>query len=89
MQALIHTNQGLLSALDVSHSKLDLICKIARDHAFAGKLTGAGGGGYAYVLLQPDIEDARITVLSHLLESADCSVVRTKLGYNGVTIDYA
>ncbi|XP_050446033.1 mevalonate kinase [Cataglyphis hispanica] len=85
--ALIHTNQGLLSALDVSHTKLDLICKIARDHAFAGKLTGAGGGGYAYILLLPDIEDIHITLLSHLLKSADCSVIRTKLGCNGVTID--
>lgn len=80
-------NQGLLSTLDVSHSKLDIICSVARNYSFAGKLTGAGGGGYAYILLLPDTESELITHLSELLEKERFSVRTTSLGCNGVTIE--
>ncbi|KMQ99398.1 mevalonate kinase-like protein [Lasius niger] len=85
--SLIHMNQGLLSTLDVSHSKLDIICSVARNYSFAGKLTGAGGGGYAYILLLPDTESELITHLSELLEKERFSVRTTSLGCNGVTIE--
>lgn len=85
---LVRTNQALLSALDVSHSKLDIICSIARDHSFAGKLTGAGGGGYAYILLRPNVEDVHITVLCELLTREGFCARRTSLGCNGVTIEH-
>lgn len=85
---LVRTNQALLSALDVSHSKLDIICSIARDHSFAGKLTGAGGGGYAYILLQPNVDDVRITFLCELLTREGFDIRRTSLGCNGVMIEH-
>ncbi|XP_072745943.1 mevalonate kinase-like [Anoplolepis gracilipes] len=84
---LIHMNQGLLSILNVSHSKLDIICSMARSHSFAGKLTGAGGGGYAYILLLPNTENEYITYISELLTKEGFSVKRTSLGCNGVTIE--
>ncbi|XP_012232891.2 mevalonate kinase [Linepithema humile] len=84
---LINMNQGLLSALDVSHLKLDVICSIARASAFAGKLTGAGGGGYAYILLLPHTPAERITNLSEQLIAEGFSVTTTSLGCNGVRIE--
>jgi len=35
----------LLGMLGVSTSRLDELCRVARDHAMGAKLTGAGGGG--------------------------------------------
>ncbi len=45
----MNMNQGLLISLDVTHPRLEMICAMAFTHSYAAKLTGAGGGGYAYV----------------------------------------
>ena len=37
----------------VSHASLDVIVSAASEVGLAGKLTGAGGGGCALVLLHP------------------------------------
>ena len=47
---LVRENHRLLSedgetGLGVSHPSLSKICAILEKHGFAGKLTGAGGGG--------------------------------------------
>lgn len=47
-------NQGLLDALGVGHSSLTNICDIAKRFKCGAKLTGAGGGGCAIVLLPVD-----------------------------------
>jgi mevalonate kinase len=51
---LVRTNQSLLTALGVSHPSLDRICTVVQqvcpDQA-AAKLTGAGGGGCAMIVL--------------------------------------
>lgn len=80
-------NQGLLSTLDMSHPKLDDICSIARASAFAGKLTGAGGGGYAYILLLPHTTTERIASLTERLIAENFSVTTTSLGCDGVRIE--
>ena len=51
---LIRINQGLLVSLGVSHPSLDRVSELA-DAAGLGwtKLTGAGGGGCAIILLRP------------------------------------
>jgi mevalonate kinase len=53
---MVRTNQHLLRAVGVSHASLDRICAVVDETAgdeAAAKLTGAGGGGCAFVVLRP------------------------------------
>lgn len=74
MAELVRTNHHLLNALGVGHEALDTVCGEATRRGFAAKLTGAGGGGCAFVLLPPhsgessaDEEDLRacLAALGH------------------------
>lgn len=86
LQTLININQGLLSTVQVSHPSLDRICAEAQKHSLAAKLTGAGGGGYAYILLLPDTISETISVISQKLNADGFSVTLTSLGCDGVKI---
>ncbi|KAG8212770.1 hypothetical protein J437_LFUL019731 [Ladona fulva] len=56
---LADINQGLLWSLGVSHPSLDQILSLGSSIAgLHGKLTGAGGGGLAYLLVPPHHEEA-------------------------------
>ena len=44
-------NHHLLTALGVGHARLDAALLVAAEAGLSGKLTGAGGGGCAIVLL--------------------------------------
>ena len=50
-QELFQVNHQLLNAIGVGHPSLDTVCAIAMEHGLAAKLTGAGGGGCAIVLI--------------------------------------
>lgn len=54
LEQLFTINNNLLRAIGVSHPKLEHIFRIAEAHGFKSKLTGAGGGGCALVLLPSD-----------------------------------
>jgi len=77
----------LLSALTVSHPKLDAICAEAQGFSFAAKLTGAGGGGFAYILLPPHKEEKNMEMLIRVLREKGFSVIETVLGGEGVRIE--
>lgn len=44
-------NQHLLNCLGVGHEKLNQISEISRKYSCPSKLTGAGGGGCALVMI--------------------------------------
>ncbi|XP_071563800.1 mevalonate kinase-like [Temnothorax nylanderi] len=88
LSRLIYMNQGLLKALSVSHPKLEVICALAMTHSYAGKLTGAGGGGYAYILLPKDADSESIKIFTKQLEEKDFEVTMTSLGCSGVIIEH-
>ncbi|XP_076645652.1 uncharacterized protein LOC143355065 [Halictus rubicundus] len=86
LMTLINMNQGLLATCQVSHPSLDRICGEAQNYALAAKLTGAGGGGYAYILLLPDTQPETITSISRKLIADGFPVTLTTLGGAGIQI---
>ncbi|KAK2579702.1 hypothetical protein KPH14_011049 [Odynerus spinipes] len=87
LMMLININQNLLAALQASHPSLDRICAEAQNYAFAAKLTGAGGGGHAFILLPPDTQPETISSISRKLIADGYCVTLTSLGGAGVRID--
>ncbi|KMQ91643.1 mevalonate kinase [Lasius niger] len=83
----IQLNQTMLCNLSLSHPNLNIICLIAQCYGFAGKLTGFGGGGYAYVLLPPAIPEECIkNLLQHLMAEHFINK-RAYISCNGVRIE--
>ena len=71
----------------MSHPALDTICLEAKKCGFGAKLTGAGGGGYAYVIIPHNIPENKINELSTKLTDHGFTVQLTTIGGSGVTID--
>lgn len=86
LQTLINMNQGLLATCQVSHPSLDSICAEAQSYGLAGKLTGAGGGGHAFILLLPETQPETISSLSRKLIADGFTVKLTFLGGSGVQV---
>lgn len=82
----MEVNQGLLATCHVSHPSLDRICAEAKNYGLAAKLTGAGGGGYAYILLLPDTPTETITSISKKLIANGYLITLTNLGGAGVQL---
>ncbi|KAI1376504.1 mevalonate kinase [Hypoxylon crocopeplum] len=84
---LMTINHGLLSALGVSHPRLDRIRELV-DHEGIGwtKLTGAGGGGCSISLIKSDVSQERLDKLEHQLENEGYQKFRTTLGGDGVGV---
>ncbi|OXU24402.1 hypothetical protein TSAR_012891 [Trichomalopsis sarcophagae] len=87
LSLLVDINQGLLATCQVSHETLDTICKTAKKHGFSAKLTGAGGGGFAYVLIPPNVNNEKVEDLTNELKIQGFSVTETKLGGSGVEVN--
>ncbi|CAH1118536.1 unnamed protein product [Phaedon cochleariae] len=88
LATLCSMNHHLLSALGVSHPTLDDIVNTLTRHGLHGKLTGAGGGGYAIALLPPLEEIGRgLEEAMNELASKGFGVQMTDLGGEGVRID--
>lgn len=78
-------NQTVLYRSGLSHPNLDIICSIARNYGFVGKLTGFSG--YAYILLPPDTPRENIINLFVHLSMEGFSIRMTTMSCNGVKID--
>ncbi len=57
---------------------------IAQLHRLAAKLTGAGGGGCAFVLLRPTTDAATVARLRADMEAAGFALAETSVGSQGV-----
>ncbi|KAG1680279.1 Mevalonate kinase [Nymphon striatum] len=87
LKELVKINQQLLCAIGVSHESLDDICRICNHHNLSGKLTGAGGGGCAYVLLPPDIQNEKLDRVKNELESKGYNCILSSVGGKGISLD--
>ncbi|XP_054718160.1 mevalonate kinase-like [Uloborus diversus] len=86
LQELMIMNHHLLNCIGVGHKDLSKIHDIAEKHCCASKLTGAGGGGCAIILL-PLNENFSVDVLKQEL-SQDFSVWDICLGGSGVEVKF-
>lgn len=86
-QELAVLNHNLLGSLNVSHPSLDKICNILSENGLGGKLTGAGGGGYAAAIVPPYFDQSTLKTVMRRLEEAAFEVTLTDLGGPGITID--
>lgn len=82
--SLIRMNHQLLHALGVSHASLDCVVDVVQrvaqqmdsgdnrvtTNVAAAKLTGAGGGGCAMVVLQPNLPKETVTKVSSQIRTA-------------------
>lgn len=87
-QTLIDLQQGLLNTIGVSHPRLEEICFITARRGLHSKLTGAGGGGYAFTLLPPDASEERVIQTTEDLRSAGFKVEDIVVNGEGIAIDF-
>jgi mevalonate kinase len=87
--SLFRVNHGLLVSLGVSHPRLERIRELV-DHTNIGwtKLTGAGGGGCAIILIRPDALPQTLQDLEEKLEAEKFEPLKTTLGGDGVGVLY-
>lgn len=84
LEALIDVNQGILNAIGVGHSSLDLVVKMSSCYKLHSKLTGAGGGGCAITFLPTGTSDENIEALRTDLSEAGFDCFDAKIGAAGV-----
>ncbi|XP_045453940.1 mevalonate kinase-like [Melitaea cinxia] len=84
---LWNMNHCLLASLGVSNPALEDIRSLAALYDLACKLTGAGGGGYAIILIPPTVEQKTVDSLRSHFECRGYTVKDTLLGGPGVTLD--
>ncbi|XP_055939493.1 mevalonate kinase-like [Argiope bruennichi] len=87
-QDLIDMNHHLLGALDISHERLDKIHELAKKYHCSSKLTGAGGGGSAIILLHTKDGASSFSNLKEELLQLDFDVHEVFMGCSGVQIDF-
>ncbi|XP_019616546.1 PREDICTED: mevalonate kinase-like [Branchiostoma belcheri] len=85
LEELVDICQCLLNALGVGHPSLDQVSSITAKHGLHSKLTGAGGGGCALVLLRPDTAPDVIDKVTAELRDCGYDVWETSIGATGVS----
>ncbi|KAJ6024847.1 mevalonate kinase [Penicillium herquei] len=84
---LIRVNHGLLVSLGVSHPRIERVCQLVDDAKIGWtKLTGAGGGGCAIALFQPEAPREEIGDLVQTLASEGFKTNEIVLGADGVGV---
>lgn len=84
---LVEVNNNLLRSIGVSHESLERIFAISSKHGFSSKLTGAGGGGCAFVLLPKDYSEMpTFHAMLKELKEGDFEVTETSI-ISGIGVD--
>lgn len=78
-------NHACLNQLGVGHEKLDVVVQIAKTHGLNAKLTGAGGGGCAFVMMSNDTAQETVQQLIKDLEQEGFCCYQSVLGGAGIT----
>ena len=86
-QQLIDTNQGLLKALGASHPSLDLVQAITAKQMLRSKLTGAGGGGFAFALVTPSHNIKQIQSAKEELVNNGFDCWEVQIGCHGLILE--
>eukprot|EP00039_Didymoeca_costata_P013365 m.202242 g.202242 ORF g.202242 m.202242 type:complete len:417 (+) comp15750_c0_seq16:177-1427(+) len=86
LEELTELNQHLLCGLGVGHPALDKVWQAARAHGFFAKLTGAGGGGCAFILIPSDAKEENVVLVKESMVKEGFSVFETAVGSPGVTL---
>nr|BBH72795.1 mevalonate kinase [Nasutitermes takasagoensis] len=87
LEELVDMNQALLNVLGVSHPALDRICRTVSKFGLHAKLTGAGGGGYAFVLLPAcSSQQTKVQQMKEELQRKGFVSIETELGSAGITV---
>ena len=86
LERLVDYNQKLLEALNVSHDALSDICETVAEQGLHAKLTGAGGGGFAYVLIPPYAPEKAVATCKSRLLDKGYACWETDLGVSGVRV---
>jgi len=82
---LVSVNNNLLRSIGVSHPRLERVFSIAESYGFHAKLTGAGAGGCAFVLLPVNYEESEnYRKLIEDLKMNNFQVMATIIGGHGV-----
>lgn len=81
------SNQALLDSLGVGHERLSDICARAMAVNLSAKQTGAGGGGFAFVLYDESEDCPIITRLRAELTEANYTVHDHNVGCEGLKVD--
>ncbi|XP_077298309.1 mevalonate kinase [Arctopsyche grandis] len=87
LSELFEINHNLLKTIGASHPTLEKICSVSNDLGFSGKLTGAGGGGFAIVLVPPYKTIEEVDTLIETLQQNKFVTQLTNLGGEGVTVN--
>ena len=80
-------NQGLLKTLGVSHPSLDLVQSLTAKQSLHSKLTGAGGGGFAFALVTPNHKVEQIHQTKELLEDNGFDCWEAQIGCQGIILE--
>lgn len=86
LETFIPINEHILFALGVGHPILSRVCEIAAKYQLQAKLTGAGGGGSAYVLIPRNKDQLQLYHMIQEFKDQGFDCLSVNMGAPGVRL---